>query len=299
MKEFFDFCKQFGEDIVIEQMPSTPFDTVNAAHAWSSSKQGICKVRSKEHLQKAIENKSIVGIVIQDDLRKFLSPSDKLIIVAKNSDVFFQKFYNFNLQFPRKTIQRVIAKSAEIHPTAIVDDAVQIGERVIIGPYCVIRDNTIIGDDSFIGSHVVLGEQGTSSKLVDGQRVRIKHLGGVKIGKRCHVGAHSTIAKGDFYELYTELEDDVFLAFHCSVGHGATIGKYTSTSTGITIGGYTHIAPNAWIGLSAIVADSIEIGEDVSIKIGSVVINNLDDKAQVSGNFAIPHHMNLRRTLLK
>ncbi len=297
--DFFEFCKQFCDDVTIEQMSKTTLGVVYAAHAWSPFKQGICKVRSKDHLYKALENPAIVGIVIQEDLRKFLLANDKLIIVAKNADIFFQKFYDFTLNFPHPVLKPYIAKSAQIHPTAIVDKAVQIGERVIIGPYCVICENTIIGADSFIGSHVVLGEQGTSSRMVDGQRVRFKHLGGVRIGQRCHVGAHSTLAKGDFYEHYTELEDDVFLAFHCSIGHGAIIGKATATSTGITVGGYTHIAPNAWIGLSAIISDSIEIGEDVSIKIGSVVVSNLDDKAQVSGNFAVPHCINLRRTLLK
>ncbi len=295
----FNFCMQFGDDILIKQLPTKSLDVVYAAHAWSSFPQGICKVRSKEHLYKALENPCIVGIVMQPDLCNFLLPSEKLIIIANDANLFFQKFYDFTLQNTHPPITRCIADSADIHPTAIIDEFVQIGERVVIGPYAVIRENTIIGDDSFIGSHAVLGEQGTSSRLVDGKRIRFKHLGGVKIGARCHVGAHSTLAKGDFYEHYTELEDDVFLAFHCSIGHGAIIGKATATSTGITVGGYTHIAPNAWIGLSAIISDSIEIGEDVSIKIGSVVVSNLDDKAQVSGNFAIPHQQNLRRNIVK
>ena len=44
----------------------------------------------------------------------------------------------------------------QIHPTAIVDDAAQLGEGVSIGPYCVIGADVQIGDGTELLSHVVL-----------------------------------------------------------------------------------------------------------------------------------------------
>jgi len=44
-----------------------------------------------------------------------------------------------------------------IHPTAIIDESVKLGNDVEIGPYVVIKHNTVIGNNTKIDAHCVIG----------------------------------------------------------------------------------------------------------------------------------------------
>ena len=65
-------------------------------------------------------------------------------------------------------------------------------------------------------------------------------------------------------------------------------------SGGVVIGGSTVIGDESFIGPGAIVKDGLRIGKRASIKLGAVVINNIDDSEEVSGNFAKRHSVTLR-----
>jgi UDP-N-acetylglucosamine acyltransferase len=43
-----------------------------------------------------------------------------------------------------------------IHPTALVDKTVELGEGVTVGPYSIIEGRVTIGHDTHIGPHVVI-----------------------------------------------------------------------------------------------------------------------------------------------
>ena len=45
---------------------------------------------------------------------------------------------------------------AQIHPTALVDKTVELGEGVTVGPFSIIQGQVRIGHDTHIGSHVVI-----------------------------------------------------------------------------------------------------------------------------------------------
>lgn len=55
-------------------------------------------------------------------------------------------------------------KSKNIHPSAIVEDNVTLGEGVTIGPNAVIYSGTVIGNDVQIGATAVIGQKPTKAK---------------------------------------------------------------------------------------------------------------------------------------
>ena len=66
------------------------------------------------------------------------------------------------------------------------------------------------------------------------------------------------------------------------------------------IAGFTSIGDEVWLGPSSTIAHGIEIGGKANIKIGSVVVSNIDREKTVSGNFAFDHKKHLRLfTLMK
>ena len=49
------------------------------------------------------------------------------------------------------------------------------------------------------------------------------------------------------------------------------------------------IGDGAWVGTSAMVREYIHVGAGASVKAGSVVVEDVPEGAEVSGNFALPH----------
>ena len=47
-----------------------------------------------------------------------------------------------------KLYKKIIRERNIIHPTAIIEDGVEVGEGNCIGPYCIIRTGTTIGDNN-------------------------------------------------------------------------------------------------------------------------------------------------------
>ncbi|MEM7644805.1 MAG: UDP-3-O-(3-hydroxymyristoyl)glucosamine N-acyltransferase [Pseudomonadota bacterium] len=94
-----------------------------------------------------------------------------------------------------------------IHPTAMVDDGVEIGQGVSIGPYAVIGAGARIGADARVGAHVVIGdgaELGADVLL----HPRVVIGDGVVLGDRviCQPGA---VIGGDGFSYVTPEESAV------------------------------------------------------------------------------------------
>jgi len=69
---------------------------------------------------------------------------------------------------------------AFIHPTALIDDTVTIGNNVYIGPYVIITGTVTIGDDTKIYAHAVIGTPGQNLGTTTS-------LGIISIGKKCMI----------------------------------------------------------------------------------------------------------------
>src|SRR5947209_12495144 len=44
----------------------------------------------------------------------------------------------------------------QIHPTAIVDAAAEIGEGTTVGPYCIVGPNVVLGPECWLQHHVTI-----------------------------------------------------------------------------------------------------------------------------------------------
>ncbi len=52
-------------------------------------------------------------------------------------------------------------KETFIHPTALVEPGVELGQGVSVGPFCHIQSGAVIGDNSVLMSHVVVTDATT------------------------------------------------------------------------------------------------------------------------------------------
>jgi UDP-3-O-[3-hydroxymyristoyl] glucosamine N-acyltransferase len=204
-----------------------------------------------------------------------------------------ERTHELSLRRPRGRI----ADSAVIHRSAIIEDNVAIGEGVQIGAFSVIKRYTIIGEGTKIAEHCTIGAEGLFFKEIDGQYQNLNHFGGVRIGRNCVIHPATVIAGAVNFNTWTTIADDVAIGNRTTVGHDVSIGPRTTVSVNAMIAGRARIGAGCWLGACTAISNSIEVGDGAKVRIGAVVVNPVPSGAEVSGNFAVAHHKNLRRML--
>ncbi len=147
-----------------------------------------------------------------------------------------------------------------IHPTAIIDDTVQIADGVSIGPYAVIGPHVELSTGVQIGAHAIIS-------------------GPSKIGKDCQIFAHAVIGgsaqdkkfKGE--DAFLEIGDRNIFREFATVNRG-TGGGSTVIGNDNLFMAYAHVAHDAVIGNHCVFANSANIAGHVRIE-DNVVLGGL------------------------
>jgi len=152
----------------------------------------------------------------------------------------------------------------QIHPTAIVDPAAQLGSGVIVGPYCIIGPDVTLGDGCWLQNHVTIqgpAHIGRNNRFfaygsIAQQTQDLKYKGeptSVEIGDdncfREFVTVHRATSPGDWTRIGNRGN---FLAY-AHIAHDCTVGDDVIFSNNGTLGGHVQVGDHAIIGgLSAV-----------------------------------------------
>lgn len=151
-----------------------------------------------------------------------------------------------------------------IHPTAVVEKGVELGENVEIGPFAVVRSGARIGDGCHIGPHAVI-------------------FGEAQLGARCRVHAGAVI--GDLPQdlAFRGASSRVIIGDDCTIREGVTIHRGTKE------GSETVVGPRCFLMAYCHLAHNVRLGERVILANGALLAGyvTVDDFAFVSGNCAI------------
>ena len=208
---------------------------------------------------------------------------------------------------PTKAFEQIVLKLAPkpitfspgIHPSAIVDPSVQLGERVAIQAYVVIEAGAKIGDDTIIGagtyighetvigsacqiyprvtirersrigsrviihSGAVIGADGFGFEMVDGRQEKIQQLGIVQIDDDVEIGANTTVDRARFGR--TWIQQGVKIDNLVQIAHNVVIGKSS------VIVAQTGISGSTRVGERVTMAGQVGIVGHVEIADGSVI----------------------------
>jgi UDP-N-acetylglucosamine acyltransferase len=143
---------------------------------------------------------------------------------------------------------------ARIHPTAIVDQTVELGRDVTVGPYSLIQGRVVIGDETQIGSHVVIKDLTT-------------------IGGRCRIFQFAVLGEIP-QDLKFKGEES-----HLVIGEGNTIREFATMHRGTEGGGgvtrignrnlfmaYTHVAHDCQVGDGVIMSNAATLGGHITVE---------------------------------
>lgn len=200
-----------------------------------------------------------------------------------------------------------------IHPTAIVEPSVKLGDNNHIGAFCYITGDTRIGDNNRFEAYCSVGTPPEHKNFYG------KETKGVVIGNNNVFREFITINSGCTQN--STIEDNVWVLKGAYIGHDTLIQPDVILSSGVLLGGYCIVGRNANLGLGAICHQGIIIGGGAMLGMGAIVtkkatilplsvyvgnpakflklnyykLNQLSDEQVDEYNFSYQKHINSRK----
>lgn len=159
---------------------------------------------------------------------------------------------------------------SSIHPTAIVDHAVSLGERVTIGPFARIEGDVRIGDDCWIATGAVIGALPEIRPLSFADLPSAK---GVTIGSRTTVREYAQVHQG--WTTRTVVGDECLIMNQCYVAHDCIVGDGVVLASSTLLAGHVRIGPGANLGMGSSVHQRRVIGAGAMIGMGAAVVRDI------------------------
>ncbi|MEI3853713.1 acyl-ACP--UDP-N-acetylglucosamine O-acyltransferase [Ensifer sp. CCNWLY38] len=159
----------------------------------------------------------------------------------------------------------MIAVTAKIHPSSIIEDGAVIGENVKIGPFCHVGPKVVLGDDVELHSHVVVTGRTTIGT-------------GTKIFPQAVIGADSQSVH------HSAVDTELLIGANCTIREGVTMNTGTVEHGGQTVVGdnnlflaYSHVAHDCRLGNHIILSNNVMLAGHVTV----------EDRAILGGGCAV------------
>jgi UDP-N-acetylglucosamine acyltransferase len=199
----------------------------------------------------------------------------------------------------------MIHKTAQIHPSAIIEDGAIIGANVKIGPFSCIAANVEIGENTEIMSHVVIkgptqiGRENIIFQFASvGEACQdLKYNGEatrLEIGDRNTIRESVTIHRGTIQDKgITKIGNDNLFMINSHIAHDCIIGDHCIFANNATLAGHVVIGNYAIIGGICAIHQFCIIGEHSMLGGGSIVVKDVPPYVMAQGNHCAPFGINI------
>ncbi len=167
----------------------------------------------------------------------------------------------------------VIGKNTKIHPGVVISEEVEIGDHTVIYPNVVLREQVRIGNNVIIHSSTVVGSDGFGFAREGETYHKIPQVGIVIIEDEVEIGANCAIDRATLGA--TIIKKGVKLDNLIQIAHNVEIGENTVIAAQTGISGSTKIGKNGIVGGQVGFVGHIEIGDNVTIGAQSGVSKSL------------------------
>ncbi|RUR10160.1 UDP-3-O-(3-hydroxymyristoyl)glucosamine N-acyltransferase [Legionella sp. km772] len=207
-----------------------------------------------------------------------------------------------------------------VHPTAIIGDNVHLGEDVFIGPYvviesgssigshCVLKSHIHIGHNVFLGDHstihphvtiydnchigsrvsihasTVIGSDGFGYTFVEGQHLKVPHVGRVTIEDDVEIGANTAVDRATLGATVigkgTKIDNLVQVAHSVKLGKNNILCGFTGVAGSTTSGDNVIFAANVGVSDHVRIDNNVVLGARTGVppnkhlKEGTVYLGN-------------------------
>jgi UDP-3-O-[3-hydroxymyristoyl] glucosamine N-acyltransferase len=185
-----------------------------------------------------------------------------------------------------------IGNGAIVHPNVVIYPDVEIGDRTILHANCTIHERTRIGADCVIHSGAVIGAEGFGFVPTATGWFKMEQAGYTVLEDRVEIGCNSTIdrpAVGD-----TRIGRDTKLDNLVHVGHGCQIGSNCALAAQVGLAGGVKVGNGVLLAGQVGVANQVTIGDRAIASSKTGIHSNVEPGAIVSGYPAVSHKLWLK-----
>lgn len=255
-------------------------EMLNFCNAPTTFSQIISFVTNRSFLDCVKDNNAIKALFIKPEDIAFYQEIQRDIsfLPTESPEYDFYRLHHLLLEntdfYGSFEFEPIIGDNCNIHPTAIIENGVEIGSNVTIGAHSVIRKRTVIRDNVKIGCNSVIGSEGFQIIKYNGKNISVKHSGGTLIENNCDIGDCSTISN-NLFEGNTKIDENSKIARLVSIAHNCKIGKNVVITAGVVFCGSCVVEDNVWIGPNSTILNKRIIGKNALIGTGTKVITNV------------------------
>ncbi|MBP1886977.1 acyl-ACP--UDP-N-acetylglucosamine O-acyltransferase [Sinorhizobium mexicanum] len=190
----------------------------------------------------------------------------------------------------------MIASTAKIHPSSVIEDGAVIGENATVGPFCHVGPNAVLGEDVELLSHVVVigrttvgkGTKIFPSAVIGGDSQSVHHSAlntTLVIGENCTIREGVTMNTGTVEHGGTTVigDNNLFLA-NSHVAHDCRLGNNIILSNNVMLAGHVIVDDRAILGGGSAVHQFTRIGRQAFIGGLSAVSYDVIPYGMLNGN---------------
>ena len=181
-----------------------------------------------------------------------------------------------------------------IHPTAIVNPDVKVGDNLVVGPFAVIEADVEIGDDCSIGPNAVVysgARLGNRVKIFQGASVSnlpqdLKFSGEPTqfyIGDDTVIREFATLHRGTKETGKSQIGKNCLVMAYAHIPHDCVIGDNCILANAVQIGGHTHFGDWVIIGGGSVVHQFCITGDHAMIGGGLRIIQDVPPFVLITG----------------
>lgn len=174
-----------------------------------------------------------------------------------------------------------MSSAAQVHPSAVIEGVVRLGEGVVVGPGCVLTAPRVDGEEReieigagtrLIANVVVHGPVtiGAGCTLFPGvcvgfgaQDYKVTEkspTGGVRIGDGCLLREHATVHSATAGDRVTTIDARCFLMVNAHVGHDAVLGRDVVMVNNSAIAGHCVVGDKVNFGGGSALQQGTRVG---------------------------------------
>lgn len=185
-----------------------------------------------------------------------------------------------------------IGNGAIVHPNVVIYPDVEIGDRSILHANCTIHERTRIGSDCVVHSGSVIGAEGFGFVPTASGWFKMEQAGYTVLEDRVEIGCNSTIDRPAVGE--TRIGRDTKLDNLVHVGHGCQIGSNCAIAAQVGLAGGVKVGNGVLLAGQVGVANQVTIGDRAIASSKTGIHSNVEPGAIVSGYPAVSHKLWLK-----
>lgn len=181
-----------------------------------------------------------------------------------------------------------------IHPNTVIYPEVQIGPRTVLHANCTIHERSQIGADCVIHSGAVIGAEGFGFVPVPEGWLKMEQSGQVVLQDGVEVGCNSTIDRPALGT--TQIGRNTKIDNLVHIGHGCQIGENCIMAGQVGLSGAVQVGNRVIMAGQVGIVDHVKIGDGAIASAKAGVHSDVEAGAIVTGVPAIPHKLFVKAT---